>query len=52
VQGTRVFFLQRHFVDCLLSGDELESTGADYLKNVRIVDPAYESSRTGEVVRL
>lgn len=47
-----VYFLQRHFVDCMLSGREFESSGADYLKNVRIVEAAYESARTGEVVRL
>jgi len=47
-----VFFLQRHFVHCMLSGREFESSGSDYLKNVRIVDAAYESARTGSVVRL
>ena len=50
--GDCVYFLQRHFVDCMLSGQEFESSGSDYLKNVRIVEAAYESARTGEVVRL
>jgi predicted dehydrogenase len=50
--GDCVFFLQRHFVDCLLSGREFESTGADYLNNVRAVEAAYESARTGSTVRL
>ena len=50
--GDCVYFLQRHFVDCLVSGQEFETNGVDYLKNVRIVDAAYESARTGNVVRL
>jgi predicted dehydrogenase len=50
--GDCVYFLQRHFVECLLSGQEFESSGPDYLKNVRIVEAAYESARTGEVVCL
>ena len=47
-----VFFLQRHFVDCMLSGHEFESSGFDYLTNVRIVEAAYESARTGNSVRV
>jgi predicted dehydrogenase len=50
--GDCVYSLQRHFVDCMLSGHEFESSGPDYLKNVRIVDAAYESARTGNSVRV
>ena len=50
--GDCVFFLQRHFVDCMLSGQEFESSGHDYLNNVRIVDAAYESARTHNSVRV
>jgi D-apiose dehydrogenase len=50
--GDCVYFLQRHFVDCMLSGAAFESSGTDYLKNVRIVEAAYESARTGTTVRL
>ena len=50
--GDCVFFLQRHFVDCMLSGHEFESSGRDYLENVRIVDAAYESARTHNSVRV
>ena len=50
--GDCVFFLQRHFVDCMLSGEEFESSGPDYLHNVRIVEAAYESSRSGTTVRI
>jgi len=50
--GDCVYFLQRHFTDCLLSGRAFESSGADYLNNVRVVEAAYESARTGSSVRL
>lgn len=50
--GDCVYFVQRHFVECMRAGQEFESNGPDYLKNVRIVEAAYESARTGTVVRL
>jgi predicted dehydrogenase len=50
--GDCVYFLQRHFVDCLLSGREFESSGEDYLKTVRVVEAAYESAAQGNSVRL
>jgi hypothetical protein len=34
------------------SGGEFESNGADYLKTVKIVEAAYESSARGETVRV
>ena len=48
--GDCVYFLQRHFVDCMLSGDEFESTGIDYLKTIDVVEAAYESARLNQVV--
>jgi D-apiose dehydrogenase len=50
--GDCVYFLQRHFVDCMLSGTEFESNGADYLRTIRVVEVAYESSRTCSVINL
>jgi D-apiose dehydrogenase len=50
--GDCVYEVQRHFVDCMLSGDEFESTGDDYLRNVRLVEACYESAATGRVVAL
>ena len=50
--GDCVYFLQRHFVDCMLSGREFESNGGDYLATIRVVEAAYESAQTGQVVRL
>jgi predicted dehydrogenase len=50
--GDCVYFLQRHFVDCMLSGHEFESTGEDYLKTVQVVDAAYESASRANSVRI
>jgi predicted dehydrogenase len=50
--GDCVYNLQRHFTDCMLSGAEFESNGPDYLKTVEVVEAAYESARTSEVVRV
>jgi predicted dehydrogenase len=47
-----VYTLQRHFVDCMQSGREFESTGEDYLKTLRVVDAVYESARLGQAVKL
>jgi len=48
--GDCVFAVQRHFVDCVLSGDSFESTAEDYLKTVRLVELAYESAATDQVI--
>ena len=50
--GDCVYFLQRHFVECMRSGAEFESNGVDYLKSIRVVDAAYESAKTVAVVRV
>jgi predicted dehydrogenase len=50
--GDCVYFLQRHFVDCLLSGREFESNGLDYLKTTEVVEAVYASAERGQVVRL
>ena len=47
-----VYFLQRHFVDRMLSGGEFESTGTDYLKTLEVVDAAYRSAADGQIVQL
>jgi D-apiose dehydrogenase len=49
--GDCVYFLQRHFVDCMLSGAPFESDGTDYLKTVRVVEAAYESAARGNAIR-
>ncbi|BCS32064.1 NADH-dependent dehydrogenase [Luteitalea sp. TBR-22] len=50
--GDCVYFLQRHFVECMLSGAEFESSGVDYLKTIEAVEGAYASAASGQVVRL
>ncbi|MBI4876344.1 MAG: Gfo/Idh/MocA family oxidoreductase [Acidobacteria bacterium] len=49
--GDCVYFLQRHFTDCMLSGREFESHGEDYLKTLRVVDAVYDSAARGQVVK-
>lgn len=41
-----------HFIQCIRSGKMPVSGGAEGLMNMRIVDAAYESARTGKVVEL
>lgn len=41
-----------HFVDCIREGRQPLSSGRDGLINLQIVDAAYESGRTGQVVTL
>lgn len=47
--GDCVHHLQRHFTDCMLSGESFESTGEDYLKTVALVEAAYRSHQSGQV---
>jgi predicted dehydrogenase len=42
--GDCVYALQRHFVDCMLTGGEFESSGRDYLKTLQVVFAAYGSA--------
>ena len=49
--GDCVYFLQRHFVDCMATGDDFESNGFDYLKTIEAAEAAYESARVKQVVR-
>ena len=42
--GDCVYALQRHFVECMRSGREFESSGADYLKTMKVVFDAYASA--------
>jgi len=50
--GDCVYATQRHFVDCMLSGREFESNGADYLRTLRVVDAIYHSAATGKAVEV
>jgi len=50
--GDCVYALQRHFVECMRSGDEFESHGEDYLKTLAVLEAVYESARRKQVVEL
>jgi predicted dehydrogenase len=50
--GDCVYLLQRHFVECMASGQEFESNGDDYLETIRVVEAAYDSAARGENVRV
>lgn len=43
---------QRHFITCLQTGQEPETSGAETLKTMALVFGAYESANTGQMVRL
>ncbi|MCJ7873660.1 Gfo/Idh/MocA family oxidoreductase [Phaeobacter sp. J2-8] len=45
-----VAIIQQHFVDCLASGAEPETSGADNLKTFTLVEAAYLSAAKGRVV--
>lgn len=42
--GDCVYATQKHFVDCLLNGKLFETSGEDYLKNIRIQEAVYASA--------
>lgn len=45
--GDCVYYTQRHFIDCLLNGQEFETHGEDYLKSLAVQEAIYRSARTG-----
>jgi predicted dehydrogenase len=48
--GDSVYAVQRHFVEAMRSGEPFESTGEDYLVNIRLVEACYQSAAAGQVV--
>ncbi|QDT57479.1 Kynurenine formamidase [Caulifigura coniformis] len=48
--GDCVYFTQRHFIDCLNSGAEFETNGAEYLKTLAVVEAVYQSARENRPV--
>lgn len=42
--------IQQHWVDCLQSGQEPQTSGRDNLKTLQLVEAAYESAANGSVV--
>ncbi len=46
-----VYATQRHFVDCVLSGQEFETSGHQYLRTLRIQAAVYRSAQTNQPIR-
>lgn len=46
--GDCVFATQQHFVDCIRSGAEFETSGEDYLKSIAVQEAAYRSAESGQ----
>jgi predicted dehydrogenase len=44
--------LQQHFIDCLIAGRTPDTSGADNLKTLALVEAAYRSASTGRSVQL
>lgn len=44
--GDCCYLTQRHFLDGLLSGEEFETNGVDYLRTVAVQEAIYESAET------
>ncbi|MBN1996793.1 Gfo/Idh/MocA family oxidoreductase [candidate division KSB1 bacterium] len=42
--GDCVYVTQRHFIDCLLNGDEFETNGPDYLRSLNVQEAVYQSA--------
>ncbi len=38
---------QQHFVDCLRSGQEFETSGTEYLKSIAVQEAMYRSAHSG-----
>ncbi len=47
-----VFNTQQHWADCLRNSEAPSPSGADNLRTMALVEAAYDSARTGDVVRL
>lgn len=45
-----VALIEQHWVDCLLSGKEPQTSGADNLKTLALVEAAYQSAASGQTV--
>jgi len=50
--GGCVYNTQRHFIDCMKSGDSFEGTGEDYLKTLKLVEACYDSNEINQVISI
>lgn len=49
-RGDSCYLTQKHFVDCLRSGQQFESHGADYLRTLNLVEACYRAASTSASV--
>ncbi|MEM7558758.1 MAG: Gfo/Idh/MocA family oxidoreductase [Planctomycetota bacterium] len=49
--GDCVYWTQRHFVENLVAGNDFETSGAEYLKTLAVVEAIYDSALTRAPVR-
>jgi D-apiose dehydrogenase len=45
-----VALIQQHWIDCLRSATEPETSGRDNLKTLALVEAVYQSAATGQTV--
>ena len=50
--GDCCYFTQRHFIDCLASGDPFETRGEEYLKTWEVQEACYKSAESGQAVEI
>ena len=50
--GDCVFFTQKHFVHCLLSGKKFETNGNDYLNNLQVQEAIYVSAEGKKEIKI
>lgn len=49
-RGDACYGTQKHFLDCLSSGDEFETNGEDYLRTMALVEACYVAAAEGRAV--
>jgi len=47
-----VFAIQKHWIECLRTGEEPATSGTDNLKTFALVEAAYQSAMSGKVIKL
>ena len=50
--GDCVFFTQRHFIDCLISGATFETSGEAYLRTLAVQEAVYASAENNRPIKI
>lgn len=51
-RGDSVLATQRHFIDCVRTGEEFETGARDYLRSYAAIEAAYQSAASGRAVTI